>query len=161
MDRSSTGQHLGTNQNCEAVWLSCRNEGLSPQRTPTDSQREPRELPRHPQGWLSGCPCHLARSTDSCVGQNSEAPSHELMGGWVPNPAVHGFGMYSLHLCASAPPPPPFCRNESGRPPALGPSKPGKLHRGLFFLSLPNCVSHTCTCMCMYKPHACKTLCAC
>lgn len=41
LDRCSTGQELGTNQNPEAAWPSSRNEGLSPQMTRTDSQREP------------------------------------------------------------------------------------------------------------------------
>lgn len=103
MDRYSGGWQLGTNQNHEAGWLSSRNESLHPQMTPTDRQREPWELPGHSQFWLSDCSSHLAGSADSCVGWNSKAPPHELMGGWVPNPAVHGFGMYTLSWPAPVP----------------------------------------------------------
>lgn len=74
-----------------AGWLSSGDEGLGPQMSPADSWRwwGACELPGHSQCWLSSCP------SDSCVGGNSKTPSHELMGGWVPNLEVHGFGMCS------------------------------------------------------------------
>lgn len=103
MDKCSGGRQPDTNQNLKAGWLPSKNEGLGPQTTIADSQWEPWEPPGHSQRWLSSCPCCLARSTDSCAGGSSKAPSHELMGGWVPDPTIHGFGMCSLGWLASVP----------------------------------------------------------
>lgn len=105
VDRCSGGWHPGINQDHEAGWLAVlQDRGFGSLDITTRQSESALRAARAFRALADRLPLPLGRSTDSCVGGNSRAPSHELMSGCVPNPAVHGFGMCSLGWPASVPP---------------------------------------------------------